>query len=346
MALRTDRSENRGGGARTGTGAGSALRGRLGSLWPRVDPDQGDPDLARLRVAAGAADWPALLDGLSAVEDGPDRTWLIAVVTDRRGMQEWLPAAVVARPESALPLLVSGARLVSWAWEARTGARARDVSAEQFKVFHQRLRDAEEQLYEVAEREPGWLAPWYFLQISGRGLQVGPEAALARFEAAVRRCPDHLGSHQQRLQQLCRKWGGSHEEMHAFARSSMLSSAPGSPLGTLVATAHLEEWLDRCDGEGDAAAGRYMRRPDVVAQLHEAAEHSVLHPDYPWPRSWAGNFNTFAMAFALAGEKAAASRMFKILGGTVTEFPWQYAGGVPSMVFRSWRARSRTWSRS
>ncbi|MET4923275.1 hypothetical protein P3L51_13080 [Streptomyces sp. PSRA5] len=298
-----------------------------------MDADSWDPDLARLRAAAARRDWPALREQLAGIPDGQERTWLLGRVVDVEGIEEWIPVVIAAEPESALALLVSGARRVSWAWEARTGLRANHVSREQFKTFHERLRVAEEELYEVAEREPDWVAPWYFLQMAGRGLQVGQEAARLRFEAAVSRCPAHMGAHQQQLQQVCAKWSGSHEEMHGFARTSMLKGPEGSSLGELVALAHLEHWLDLDAGEDTA----YIRRSDVVAELHEAADRSVRHPAYERPRDWIPTFNTFAMAFSLAGEKKAAAELFNALEGRVTDFPWQYISNDAAKAFGKWR---------
>jgi hypothetical protein len=312
------------------------LFGRFTRPAPRLDADRWDPDLAAMRAAAVRRDWPDLRERLGKIPDGPERTWLLASVADVAGIEGWIPAVIAAEPDSALALLVSGARRVSWAWEARTALRAKHVSREQFKTFHERLRVAEEELYEVAEREPGWVAPWYFLQMSGRGLQVGQERARLRFEAAVSRCPGHPGVYEQQLQQVCAKWSGSHEEMHGFARTSMLESPEGSPLGELVALAHLEHWLDLESGE-DAA---YIRRPDVVAELHEAADRSVRHPAYERPRDWISTFNTFAMAFSLAGEKKAAAEFFTALEGRVTNFPWQYINNDATKAFGKWRDKA------
>jgi hypothetical protein len=309
-------------------------RSRNRSVPPAVDPACGNETLALMLRQAGAGDWPALRASLTAVQDPSELTWLLAGVSSVGGIEEWIPEAVAGEPDSALPLLLSGARQVAWAWEARTGARAQHVSEEQWKVFGQRLELAEEQLFEVAEREPEWLAPWYFLQISGRGASVDREAGRVRFEAAVRRCPGHLGSHRQRLQQLCAKWGGSHEQMHAFARSSMLAAPAGSPLGELVALGHLERWLDLPSGADHA----YLRSPDVLAELHEALGRSILHPDYVRPADWKSAYNTFAMVFGLVGEKWTARQLFEAIDGTVTSSPWQYLNGDdPAKAFTALR---------
>ncbi|MFJ5116750.1 hypothetical protein [Kitasatospora sp. NPDC088548] len=314
------------------TASGTTARG---TVEPVLDQALGDEELRLMLAQAAAGDWVALGPALAAVEDATELTRILIALSEVGGVEAWTDRAVAAEPGDALPLLLSGARHVSWAWEARTRARAAHVTEEQWKLFHQRLETAEEQLFEVAEREPSWLAPWYFLQISARGASLGRDVARYRFEAALRRHPGHLASHKQRLQQLCAKWGGSHDQMHEFARASMLAAPEGSPLGELVALAHLERWLDLADGEDHA----YLTSPAVRAELHEAARRSVLHPAYPRPRGWQSAYNTFAMAFSLADERETAHTLFEALDGAVTDSPWGYLAGDPVANFRAHRDR-------
>ncbi|MEW1632891.1 hypothetical protein AB0469_02330 [Streptomyces sp. NPDC093801] len=316
-------------------GAGLSLKRWAGRApAPQLQKDFGDPAVTRIREAAEAADWAGVRDGLQAHPEDGDRSWLLWTVGDTAGVERWIGDAVAAEPGSALSLLVAGARSISWGWEARTGARAADVSREQFEVFHERLRRAEEWLYRAAELEPSWVSPWHFLQVSGRGLEVGPVLARRRFEAVVRRDPYHLRAHQQQLQQVCKKWGGSHEEMHDFARRSMLAAPEGSPLGQLVAVAHIEHWLSL----GDGPDWQYMRRPETAASLAEAAERSVLHPDAERGRGWAQVCNSFALAFSLAGEREPARRCFELTQNTVTEFPWNHVNTDPVTAYRRHRS--------
>ncbi|MEV5679793.1 hypothetical protein [Streptomyces sp. NPDC052179] len=301
----------------------------------RVDKDSGDPDARRVREAAEAGDWATVRDVLDARPESEDRTGLLWAVGDVAGTERWITDVVAAEPQAPLPRLVAAVRHISWAWEARTGARASHVSQEQFQLFHDRLATAETWLYEVAECEPSWTSPWYALQVTGRGLQVEGDVARRRFEAAVRRDPRHLGAHQQRLQQVCEKWGGSHEDMHAFARSSAFAAPGGALLGQLVAVAHLEHWLALDSGPDF----RYIGRPEVVASLGEAADHSIRHPDFVRGRGWLQVYNTFAMAFSLAGDVASARECFRATEGRVTEFPWNYLNGAdPAKAYKKYRA--------
>ncbi|MFF4174109.1 hypothetical protein [Streptomyces sp. NPDC001744] len=313
---------------------GLALGKGTGRPVARLEEDEG-PEATRVREAAAAADWATVREVLEARPESEGRTDLLWAVCDTAGVEEWITGVIEAEPEAALPRLVAGLRHVSWGWEARTAARAKDVSRERFETFHARLRTAERHLYEAAEREPGWASPWYCLQVSGRGLEVGPEVARRRFEATVRRAPHHLGAHQQQLQQVCEKWGGSHEEMHAFARASAFGAPAGTLLGQLVAVAHLEEWLSLDPGP-DAA---HIRRPDVVASLHEAADHSYRHPDSVRRSGRLQVLNSFAMAFSLAGDREAARECFRATEGRVTEFPWSYLDGSdPVAAYRERRS--------
>ncbi|MER6217779.1 hypothetical protein ABT213_27470 [Streptomyces sp. NPDC001674] len=316
-------------------GAGLSLKRWVGRSAERLERDYDDPAVTRIREAAQAADWAQVREGLAARPESEDRTWLLWAVGDTAGVERWIQDAVAAEPDTALPLLVAGARWVSWGWEARTGALAKHVSREQFEVFHERLRQAETWLYRAAELEPSWLSPWHFLQVSGRGLEVGPVLARRRFEAAARRAPHHLRVHQQHLQQVCEKWGGSHEEMHSFARTSMLGAPEGSLLGQLVAIAHIEQWLRLGEGPG----WQYMRREETAASLREAAERSVLHPRAERGPGWAQVCNSFALAASLAGETQLARRCFEAAPDTVTEFPWQYVNSAdPVLAYRRHRS--------
>ncbi|QKW22542.1 hypothetical protein HUT16_28765 [Kitasatospora sp. NA04385] len=300
---------------------------------PAIDPAFGDADLARLRAFVGVGSWPAARAILDAAADQDDLTLMVEAVADVTGAEVLLGKLLAAAPDDPLLQLVQGARHVAWAWEARTAGRARNVTEEQWKLFQERLESAEEHLYRAAELDPELLGPWYFLQRSGRGASIDREAARHRFEAALRRSPGHLDSHRQRLQQLCEKWQGSHEQMHAFARASMLAAPGGSPLGELVASAHIEHWLSLPPGE-DAA---YMDQEHVRAQLHEAADRSVRHPDYVRGRDWPIAHNVFAMAFVLAEQPAAAHLLFAELGDRAADLPWGYWGDAAEVYQRTRR---------
>ncbi|MFE4974152.1 hypothetical protein ACFRAR_18835 [Kitasatospora sp. NPDC056651] len=326
-----DRAGWRGFGlGRRGAGSGA----QTGGGEPRLDPAYGDDAVRLMLRQAAAGDWAAVRPALAAA-DGGELSFLVGAMSELPRVEQWTARALAETPDDTLLLVLSGARHVVWGWEARTGAWAKDVTEERWKLFHRRLDTAEEQLLEVAEREPSWHVPWSFLQRGALGASLGPDVAACRYEAALRRAPGHVGTHRVRLQQLSAKWGGSHEEMHGFARATMLAAPEGSPLGELVALAHLEHWLALPDGEDHA----YLTSPAVVSGLQEAAFRSVLHPDFTPARGWQASFNAFAMAFSLAGQPKTARLLFDALDGCVTSAPWHYLAGEPVKAFRAHRDR-------
>lgn len=304
---------------------------------PVIDPAQGDPVAARLVAAAKQGDWRTLSAVLSAVEHPDDHMFSVKAAAFTSGVERWVDDWVAAEPRSVLPLLIKGAHAIDWAWEARGGGRADTVGDEAFKLFFRRLKLAEDCLDEVTERDPDSATAWAFLVILGRGRQLGIEETRRRFEEVRRRHPWHLQAHDHMLQQLCRKWGGSHELMHEFAGQTLAAMPAGSPLGRLTAIAHLEHWLD-LPPEEDL---RYIGSAEVRAQLHAAADRSVRHPDYVRRPGWPSVHNAFAMAFAFSSEWVAAGEQFDLLGDLVTEWPWEYMDR-PDVVFRRFRKRVYT----
>ncbi|RKN44984.1 hypothetical protein [Streptomyces hoynatensis] len=304
-------------------------------LWPRI-VRHGE----EVRRAARRRDWPEVRRQILAA---PQEDWAMPL-SGLRGVADvrpWLAGLIATEPEPALALLASGSCHIVWAWDAYTAAAkaaGRDIDHRRCPEFQERLRIAEAHLHEAIEREPTWAEPWHQLLFTARGLHVGPDAARERFETAVRLVPGHLGAHAQYLQQLTPKWGGSEEAAHHFAHAVTAGAPPGSPLGVLIAQAHLESMVAR---KGGALA--YLRRPAVRRDLHEAAERSVRHPAYRRTAGWIWQHNVFAMAFALAGEREAARDMFRLLGGRISASPWSYLNAGPVRGYRQWRHRCGVW---
>ena len=299
-----------------------------------VDPAMGDAEAARLRQAMGAADWPTARAILESATDPNEHAFFVDIASRVSGSEDWLADIVRDNLDSTLPLLLYGVRAIDWAWEARTAARARYVTREQFDVFFERLRIAEDSLSAVVRREPDNVTAWAAMITTARGLQLGLDESRSRLDRVLALCPDHLRAHQMFLQNTCRKWAGSHEQMHAFARETMLKAPAGSPLGHLVASAHLEYWLELDSG----ADAKYIRSPEVRGSLLEAADRSVRHPAYRKQRGWPYVHNVFAMALSMAGEVQAAAEQFREIGDIVTELPWSYHAGNAGESFCKLRA--------
>lgn len=280
--------------------------------------------------AAESGNWPALKQALAPFDLGRDHRVLGELVSVD-GLQDWIGRPVAEDKEHrATALLISGARHIVWGWEARTSARAVDVTRDQWRIFHERLELAEEQLLEAAELEPGWITPWRQLLTSGRGISRGTAVNEARFEAALRRdtlCPE---THLEWLSQLQPRWGGEPGEALAFARKALARTPQGHPLGSVIAMAHIEEWVESDDAD-------CLATPEIRAELRNAADHSILHPAYRRRPGWQHDFNTFGMALWLAGEQHTIQRVFRTLDGAYTRWPWVFFGDPEKEFARAHR---------
>ncbi|WP_415951194.1 hypothetical protein [Streptomyces sp. KLOTTS4A1] len=309
------RGEGRSGG---GAGEASVLAPRKGKHGVKTLRALGDPRVLAAVEAADARDWPALKAALGPFELGHDQAVLgqLAVLD---GVQEWLvPAADEEgdKEHRATALLISGARHVTWGWEARTAARAADVTREQWQIFYERLRIADEQLLEAAELRPDWVTPWRHLLTSARGMSLDDSVKEARLAAGLRRDPLNADIHLEWISQLQPRWGGQPGEALEFARKAFAAAPDGHRLGCAVAMARVEQWVESDDGE-------CLQDPRIRTELREAAERSVLHHAYVRRPGWHGDYNIFAMALSLAGSSI-ASNVFRELDGVYTEWPWTF----------------------
>ncbi|MFJ4920259.1 hypothetical protein [Streptomyces sp. NPDC088725] len=277
----------------------------------------GDKRVLALVESADAGDWQAVKAGLAPFDLGRDHH-VLDQLADWSGVEEWIGRAVEEDKEHrATALLISGARHVAWGWEARTAKRAKYVTQEQWRVFHERLHIAEEQLFEAAELRPEWVTPWRRLLTSGRGMSLGLAVNETRLDAALRRDPLDLETHIDWVAQLQPRWGGEPGQALAFARDALARAPQGHRLGCVIALAHIDEWVESDSGD-------CLETPEIQAELRAAADHSILHPAYVRQPGWQHDFNVFAMALSLADERHTVRRVFKALDGAYSRWPWNY----------------------
>ncbi len=239
-------------------------------------------------------------------------------------------------PDDGAAAAMLGFRLIDIGWAIRSDARAQYVSSQQFSEFHDWLRQAEAVLIDGAARNPGDPAIWAARLVSARGLEVGPAETRRRFDKVTALDPHNLTAQFQMLQQLCPKWGGTWETLHPWSREQMLAAPPGAVQGVLVAEAHIEHWADLPAGTRTA----YLHGGPVRTELREAAERSVLHPDFGRDHGWVEAASTFAFVFSLIGDRRSAAPLFALLGDRATEYPWTYLGGDVAEQVRNHRRRA------
>ncbi|MET7380592.1 hypothetical protein ABZT08_17525 [Streptomyces sp. NPDC005526] len=281
------------------------------------------PEVAWVRQAAAAWDWAALRQYVDSLPPGTDRAFVVRVISEVPGVEQSLRELVAAAPYDVFALTVLGAREIQVGWGIRTAARAEQVSREQFAAFHERLREAEKLLIRATALDPTQDAAWAERLNTARGLQLGQNEARRRYDRLAAHHPHHFTGQARLLQQLCPKWGGSWENAHGFARECLLGAPAGALNGGLVAETHVEHWLDLPAGQERTD---YLRRPHVHAELVEAAERSVSHPEFRRPYGWVTVQGSFAALFSLIGDRARAAEHFRALGNLASEYPWAYLG--------------------
>src|SRR4051812_2116505 len=253
-----------------------------------LDPAAAYPEVTPLRSALAARDWR----GCRAVLDAADpvaRTSLTVLGGDLPDLEDFLREVLRADPDDGAAAAMLGSHLTQVGWKVRSGARARYVSQDQFSVFHDWLRKAEQVLLDGAARNPDDPAIWTARMPTARGLEMGQSEVRRRYDRLARADQHHLPGQRHLLQQLCPKWGGTWEKVHGFARESMLAAPPGSHTGVLVAEAHIEHWLE-LDAEADL---QYLRSPQVMSELHEAGRLSVWNPNFRRTYGWVAVMSTF-----------------------------------------------------
>ena len=189
------------------------------------------------------------------------------------------------------------------------------MSRAQFNGFHAWLDGSEEHAREAIRVDPSDVLPHVTLVTTGRGLQRGVGELVARFNAGRGCAPHHLELHRQMLQGLCAKWGGSDEAMFEFARSVAGAAPDSAGLAELVATAHVEAWLE-AQGSGD-----HWRKPGVAEELQQAAAR--LGSDLPPNRYNVTGRNMLALVWWKSRDKAAFLAAVTAMDGVVTDWPWE-----------------------
>ncbi|MFD1373943.1 hypothetical protein [Actinoplanes sichuanensis] len=199
------------------------------------------PHIGVLRAALARRDWPACRQAIDAVPLD-NRTGMIRVAAGEKDLEGFLRDVLRRDPSDGAATAMLGEHLIGVGWEIRTGAWARDVSAEQFKAFHEWLGRAEEVLIEGAARNPRDPAVWTVRLISARGLSLGIAEARRRYERLSLAHPHHLPAQRQLMDQLEPKWGGSWAQMHTFAREAMRAAPPAGRSATPVSGAVTAGW--------------------------------------------------------------------------------------------------------
>jgi hypothetical protein len=278
----------------------------------------GDPSCDDMFDALQARDWGTARHYLVNAPNAEIFADRLLAAADVEGLETWIDDVIRDEPDATLPLLVKGARYTHWAWEARGGGWAKDVPDHVWPVWFDRLRQAEDALDEVVDREPGNAEAWHWLIVLARARQLPKEELWRRYRALVAADPTNYYGHTQMLEGLKKKWSGSHEAMLEFARTTA-QAHPGTHLPVILAMAHWELSHDHDD--------RWAYMKSVGDEVWAAAYGSLFHPNYKASHFTSHVGNWLALLLMYCGFLEASEECFDMLGDRfVTHMPWAYWG--------------------
>lgn len=297
-------------------------------------PDRLDPFLADGELQAA---FRALVDGdwkrLERFLDVSPKAWMFGpiVTSDIVGLETVTFERWVDFKQSPRSRSYYAAVQIRDAFAARghgIGAERNGHREAEDLKFTNRLKAAEEILYEVVSDRPAMADPWVTLLISGRGLQVGLEETRERFENAHSRAPFRPDACRQYLQSLTKKWHGSNIATFDLARWVEKEAPPASPAREALPMAHIEKGLLE---QGRTNLATYLMQPEVVAELATGLLGFLQATASPAPTEALGVLNAYALAISADGQSTArlVTETFARIDNRPTQFPWSiYADDI------------------
>jgi hypothetical protein len=296
-----------------------------------LDRTWADRELDTAVAAVEAGDLERPLEMLKAQTLDPDRrtTWVIGLGQPSMGLSRQLQTRLETVPGDPELLAWLASTLVAEAWEVRTDLRAKYVSKEQFREFHEILAVAHDVVKAAIDAAPDDPAPWAVYQWIALGLGASQDQHLQIFEAALDRQPDNHAVHSHRVQTIAPKWGGkSVDGLLKFGEETAAKAKSGRVLGTVLVEAVVEAELSvLTEGEGNMAK-RVLASSRLADHWRDsvlASREKWLQPDrYQEPADLVAH-NNYAYFWRSLDTPLARSHAAS-LHGRVNSLPWSYSG--------------------
>lgn len=225
--------------------------------------------------------------------------------------------------DSEMRRLVAAVYATFRAWEARSGAYARELSRQQVDGFTHYLTQAHALL------TPPFTEPALQAQASARLVRVAmglsePELAQAAYEQCVVLQPRHLLAHLFYFNVLTPKWFGDEEVLEDF-----VTTAAGAAVRDLLQAMYLVELQFIVEdstalAKADFKNTNQRRITDLLAKkpLTEDSLYAIYFDNY------------LACLSHNLGELARRDQFLQALRGQITVNPWAYFGLAPQAVLK------------
>ncbi|MEV6679412.1 hypothetical protein AB0N09_21540 [Streptomyces erythrochromogenes] len=297
------------------------------------------PEQTAAVAAVKAGDWEAaaaFLDG--AGQDWEERWQRVRPLSELAAEDDaWLLAWRAARPSDPSAALVNADTGILVAWNVRGSARASHTTREQFRIFHELLVKAREQVREAQRlADPADPVPYMVEQALSQGLGYAHEEYRELWSQIIKRDPKNLSAHTSAMQYWSQKWRGSHELALAFARECAAGAEPGELLSMLPLIAYVEQELH----ESDLKPETFFKEPEVLA----AVEDSLADLAASDPQDWRSIRLRHLLASFLFWQDrdAEAVEQFRHIDGYIGAMPWYYSSPSRYVYARDWAVREVT----
>lgn len=198
------------------------------------------------------------------------------VVGQRKEWQEKIQTEVFSKlPKNGpIPHAIAGDFWIKYAWDARGRGLADTVSEENFKLFHERLKEAEKSLTTAWELDNNCAEASADMVTVCFGLGHERDVMEKWFRRTVEADPNHPEVFQAKLEYLHPKWHGSVEELMEFARQV----AKLERWDSLLAITLMQKHHDLASLSRDIA-GYFRKQPAVWKEIEPGLEE--LRKRYP-----------------------------------------------------------------
>nr|WP_042194652.1 hypothetical protein [Kibdelosporangium sp. MJ126-NF4]CEL21457.1 hypothetical protein [Kibdelosporangium sp. MJ126-NF4]CTQ95976.1 hypothetical protein [Kibdelosporangium sp. MJ126-NF4] len=225
--------------------------------------------------------------------------------------------------------LLTGSTFIEEAWTIRGHGWASSVGEDRFRMFFATLRKAIGPLNQAADRLVHDAVPWAQMQRAALGLQADREEVDAIWREISARTQTLYPAYYTRLQVLAKKWGGSHDDMLAFARLSVDAAPQGDPIAAMIPIAHFEVLLAE---QSELITTKHTIKAAMLpttyfskvrAEIDAAADKWMVAIPRRHPRALEAH-NAFAAAYVLAVDPARARAHLVAMRDHLHDLPWNY----------------------
>ncbi len=223
--------------------------------------------------------------------------------------------AILARAPAleVLRLQLKGHYLIEYAWEARGKGYANTVTEEGWRLFTERLTEAQTNLERAWDVKPGDRQTTDLMLIVVKGLDPERESMELWFRRAMEADGNNGKACLLKMDWLDPKWHGTPQELLAFGRACRDTKNWRAGLILRLADAHMRLAVKMEQDERD----KYLASAEVWDDIRSVHEEFLKHYTADYPAR-----NYYAALCCMCGRFTEANEQFKIIGERFAANPY------------------------